>query len=263
MAAAALAMPLWLRWVPHQPHARIVLWTLYLSSIAGLLFISATGLSTERYEVDFLPALILISCVLVAVNLRRPVVGALAAALILYGIAANLAVAVTGPFDEFVREQPKAYVRLARAFSPIQQFRPLLNPAVTAEALFEFPERASGEQPLVAAGRFGSRYLLSAEHLAGNRWRLVSAASRISGNTASVEVTVKPAQNRVLLEFTPQNRTMIVHWNGEEVLRHHLDYLVTAPAQVMVGIDRTETGWDKPNFTGRVAWRRPLVRTNP
>jgi hypothetical protein len=201
---------------------------------------------------DFLPGLILISSVLIS-SLERPVAAALAAVFILYGGAVGLALGVQGPFDDYVQAKPAGYVRLARWFSPIQHDRPLLNPPLSVEALFEFPETASGPQPLVAAGLAGSRYLLSAEPLEGGRWRLVSETSRQSGNRETAEVMANSRElNRLRFQFTPENRTVTVHLNGAEVLRHRLDYLITAPAQVMVGIDRTETGMDEPKFGGTI-----------
>jgi hypothetical protein len=44
-----------------------------------------------------------------------------------------------------------------------------------------------------------------------------------------------------------------------ETLRHRLDFLITAPSQVLAGIDRTEMGWVRPVFSGAVESIRKVV----
>ena len=173
---------------------------------------------------------------------------------IAFGIVVNLALGIAGPYDEMRKLRPANYVRLARWFSPIARFRPLFNPRLTMEASYEFPDpHAPGAQPLIAAGRFGSRYLLSAESLGAGRLRLTSAGALTSGKTVSAEVVaLSGAPNRVRLDYRPESREVIVQWNGEPVLRHVLDFLVTAPAQFVAGTDRTGLDPEPLRFLGRV-----------
>jgi hypothetical protein len=228
---------------------------LLLSSISSIAFIAPLGLATQRFEVDFLPALVLVACVALAVLWARigGVARALVFALLLYSVAVNLSLGMQGPYDDYVQTHPEAYAKLARWFSPVERFRPIHNPYVLVEASFEFPARMSYGLPLVGAGRFGSRYLLYVEPAGANRLRLVSERSRTSGEVATADVAFVPGQpNRLRLEFTPADRFLSVHWNEELVLRYPLGSLVTAPAQVTVGEDRTETGFPPPPFVGRV-----------
>jgi len=181
---------------------------------------------------------------------------------ILYSLAANLALGIQGPYDGFVQGHPAAYTRLARWFSPVARCRPLFNPRLTMEASYEFPDpHPPGAQPLIAAGRFGSRYLLSAESLGAGRLRLTSAGALTSGKTVSAEVVaVSGAANRVRLDYRPESREVIVQWNGEPVLRHVLDFLVTAPAQFVAGKDRTGLDPEPLRFLGRVEIITRLVK---
>jgi predicted transporter len=267
LVLVAFAAPLFLRLPPGNP-VRATLWAMYLSSLACCLFIAGTGLSSERYEVDFVPYLVLSACVLTAAWLARlrgaahGLVTAITTVAILYGIAVGLSLGFQGPYDRFVEFRSAAYVRLARWFSPAARFRPLENPRVEIEALFEFPEEVSpGPLPLVAAGRIGSRYALWAESTGPNKLRLVSGGSRASEEVATAEVGFVPhAPNRLRFEFTPEDRFLTVHWNGAMVLRYPLSFLVTAPAQVTIGEDQTELGtYPQLPFPGRVTVVRRVV----
>jgi hypothetical protein len=166
----------------------------------------------------------------------------LAVLTIIYSIFANLALGIQGPFDNFVRVHPDRYVKYASWFSPARRLRLLYNPEVRVEAAFVLPPRpVGGALPLISAGWFGSRYLLTAEMLGNGRGRLTSAVTVLGVNELSAEVPVIPgAPNRVLLEYEPASRTVSVRWNGQLALRHVLPYLVTAPAQLRVGEDRAE-----------------------
>ena len=50
---------------------RILLWTALASSIAILLFLTATGFTTQRYEVDFLPIVVLVAVANLAIHIDR------------------------------------------------------------------------------------------------------------------------------------------------------------------------------------------------
>jgi hypothetical protein len=216
-----------------------------------ILFLAATGLTTQRYEVDFAPFLVFVACVVACEllgslrnsSLRkwpRTLASIALAVLLLYSISANLALAVQGPYDQFVQASPGSYTRLARWFSPIEHFRPLENPALRIQGSFDFPSPCPpGREPLISAGEFGSRYLLSAECVANGRIRLFSESSYRSPDWQTVDMVSAPGLNLVGLDFTPEDRTMSVTWNGNVVLRHRLRFLVTAPSQIRLGRDRT------------------------
>jgi hypothetical protein len=98
---------------------------------------------------------------------------------------------------------------------------------------------APGKEPLITAGEFGTRYLLSSWCLRDGRIRLLSETSYRSPDWQWVDVPYASGLNRVGLEYTPADRIMTVSWNGNVVLRHHLRFLVTAPSQIRFGWDPT------------------------
>lgn len=220
--------------------------TMLVFTAGCILFLAATGLTSQRYEVDFAPFLVFVACVVACVLVAFPrkwprmLAGAALAGLLLYTIAANLALAVQGPYDQFVQASPHTYVELARWFSPFERFRPLENPALRVQASFDFPlPCAPGKEPLISAGEFGSRYLLSSSCLGDGRIRLLSESSYRSPDWQTVDVPYHPGLNLVGLDFTPRDRTMTVTWNGNVVLRHRLRFLVTAPSQIRFGWEPT------------------------
>jgi hypothetical protein len=105
-------------------------------------------------------------------------------------------------------------------------------------------------EPLISAGEFGSRYLLSAACLDNSRMRLVSETSYRSPDWIWVDVPYTPGRNYAAIQFNPQDRTMTVTWNGNVALRHHLRFLVTAPSQIRLGWDPTLG--NKTSFPGRI-----------
>src|SRR5262249_17524881 len=137
-----------------------------------------------------------------------------------------------------------------------ERFRPLLNPRFRVGAAFELPTPCRGRQPLISAGEFGSRYLLSAECINDRAVRLISEAA---GAARGVQILEAPLgsrkMQRVGLEFTRADRIMSVIWNGTVVLRHELPFLITAPSQVHLGWD--PTFGSKYTFEGRIAVLEP------
>ena len=215
-------------------------------SAACILFVATTGLSSQRFEVDFQPFLVLVACV-VACELLGPLrkwirIFATTAlvGLLLYSISANLALALQGPYDQFVQASPDTYIDLAKWFSPFERFRLLENPALHVQASFDFsfpctPER----EPLISTGEFGSRYLLSAECSEDGRMKLISETSIASSDRQTVGVEYFAGLNLAGLSFTPGDGTMTVSWNGNAVLRQRLRFLITARSQIHFGWDPT------------------------
>jgi hypothetical protein len=177
------------------------------------------------------------------------------AAAVLYSLTANVTIALQGPYDQFVQAHPWTYVKLARWFSPVARFRPLLNPSLTLEIAYEFPGSVESRRlPLVAAGRIGSRYVLQAEMLSPTRVRLTSATVPFWGSMVSAEADLIPgAPNHLRLDYQPQGRAVTVQWNEVTVLRHEIPFLVTAPSQVTAGEDHTEAYAGQSYFPGRVS----------
>ncbi len=232
--------------------------TMLIFTVGCILFVAATGLTSQRYEVDFQPFLLLVACI-VACELRgnlpklaRMFSTTALVFLLLYAIGANAALAVQGPYDQFVQASPHAYVQLAKWFSPLQAYRPVENPPLQAQAEFDLPWPCTmGREPLISAGEFGTRYLLSMQCVTVGRIRLFSETSYRSPDWRSVDVDYIPGLNRAGLEFTPQDRSMSVSWNGHVVLQHRLRFLITAPSQI-------HFGWD-PTLGNQLAFPRRIV----
>lgn len=256
----ALAAPVFIRGSKDR-RLRALLGSLLVCAAVSILFIAALGLISHRFELDFLPWLVLAGCVPLGSARGVRFVRWVGGAAIVYSVAANLALGIQGPFDNFLQARPEAYVSMARWFSPVPRFRPLYNPRVTIDAEYTLPgDDVARSFPLIAAGHFGSRYLLAAEMSGGGRVRIISAGSPTSGQEVTAQVIATGGgPNRVRLDFDPVSRTMLVRWNGEIVLRHTLPFLVTAPSQVTVGEDRAEIDPRPARFPGSVVVMSKIV----
>jgi hypothetical protein len=240
-----------------------ILAAMFFAAAGAILATAAVPFTSHRYGVDFAPYLLLIACVAAAARwqtwrttLQRGILIAIVGVLSIYSVLANLALAIQGPYDQFVQARPRQYVQLARWFSPIGRFRPLLNPATRVRGFFWFSAPCSSQtEPLVSLGEFGSRYLLSARCLQNGQIRLISESSVRHPDVRTVDLPfAPPALYSVGLDFRPEDRVMTVTWNGQVVLRHPLRFLVTARSQIHFGWDPTLGNRD--TFSGRV-WSSP------
>lgn len=235
---------------------------------ACILFVAATGLTSQRFEVDFLPFLVFVACVVACEILgrlpgrARTLATVAVVCLVVYSIVTNAALALQGPYDQFVQASPETYITLSKWFSPFERFRLLEDPALRLRASFEFPFPCKAEkEPLITTGEFGSRYLLSEECSGDGRMRLISETSVQSSERQTVDVTYFAGFNLAGIDFTPENRTMTVSWNGNVVLRQRLRFLITAPSQIHFGWDPT---WgNKTTFPRRIVVFQQKLVPNP
>jgi hypothetical protein len=140
--------------------------------------------------------------------LRR--VGAL---LILAGICVNLAVAVSGPLDEMIRNRPDRYVRLSQMLTPVERYRLRLN------APIELRCPVSGAGTILSPGSPMYRYELiyDGRHLISRRF-----GSEVRAEVGGVrEVAIRFAGGE-----------MIVAIDGVEGLRHRLGSFISAPVEL-------------------------------
>ena len=211
------------------------------SAIAVLLFLVSIGFTTQRYEADFLPLLVWVSLAAIG-NLRfRPIP-------ILFGAIVSLALAISGPYDNLLRNRPETYLRIAHVFSPIARFRPALNPGFSAAFTAQFtPQPEHYREPLLTLGRQEFRYFLYAEHVAGK----VRIASRQAESEIDCLIDpTRPAAFAVL--YDPAARTMHVSIDGQERITHPIANLVTAPADETIAENRIDPNITEPRFTGRI-----------
>jgi hypothetical protein len=259
---------LWLGWKTWKRDRATfgILAAMFVSSAGAILVIASVPFVSHRYEVDFAPYLLLIACVIAGAWLQavpRKAVRRIAMAgvviLLLYCITANLALAIQGPYDQFVQANPRAYVELARWFSPVERFRPVLNPVVRVSGVFQFPRSCDfRKEPLLSLGEFGSRYLLSAECTADGAIRLISETSVRHPDVLTASLPFAPSGlYAVGLEFNPENRIMTVTWNSRTVMQHALRFLVTSRSQIYFGEDPTLGNQD--TFSGRILSSPPQL----
>jgi len=76
-----------------------------------LQFLAATGFTTHRYVIDFVPMLLWVAAVNVALW-RALVPRLLAVAAIGFGVAVSLALGISGPYDEMLRNRPAGYLKI-------------------------------------------------------------------------------------------------------------------------------------------------------
>jgi hypothetical protein len=270
-AAGALLMP-FRRRGETAVGAPLLLWTALGSSLTALLFLAATGFTTQRYEVDFLPLAVLAAlanlCTFISrrTGWRRTLMSAAVALLIAWSTVANMALAVSGPYDDILKLRPAGYVRMARWFSPFERYRPMMNPYVDvalSAGLAGVPNNYG--EPLVSMGRQVHRYFLYVER-ANGKFRLISRDDASRVEYVLEDSDVRKAEIR--LTYNPETRKMITTLNGREVLVHEVGTLVTSPAEVTVGENRIDHNAAAPRFTGaienvstRVTETRPPLRS--
>ena len=149
--------------------ARTVLWIAAAAALAVLLFLVSTHLATQRYEADFLPLGVFAALAGLALRaVRSLAVRVVLVGLVVWGAVANLALGIAGPYDDLLRYRPAGYVRLARWFSPVTEFRPMLNPALSVQLAAAFiPEPPGFREPLITIGHSHHNAFLYVEHLPG------------------------------------------------------------------------------------------------
>jgi hypothetical protein len=262
---AAIALTPWAaRLVIRRAAFGFLMWTILASSAAVLLFVVATGFSTQRYEVDFLPLAVLGGaavfgiCIARSAGFTRAALSVTLAAVVTYSVVANLALGIVGPYDEMVRKRPASYLRIARWFTPVERFRPALNPVISVGFVAEFVRQPDGfQEPLVTMGQGLYRHFIFVEHLPG-RLRIVSQSGSSTVSHEIEEPGNKPIEFDVT--YSADSGRMITAANGHEVLIHDIGTLVTAPAQVTVGENRIEMNLTVRRFTGRIRNVRKIVR---
>jgi len=241
-ALLALAAPFLLRRYRAQPIFVSMIAVLFTYSCSCIVFIAATGLNSQRFEVDFLPFMALVSCLLLPGLLERFQTSgrlycqAILSAAVLYAVAINFLYAVQGPFDVWLQNRPESYIRFAQWFSPRKQYRPLLNPRVRVKAYFDLADYCRNHPlPLIGVGKSGSRYMLTATC---PDLHSIWFRSEEGINVRTALAKLRPGrQNLVEIEFEPRDRIMNVRLDNETVMQHQLAFLMTAPFQVRCGID--------------------------
>jgi len=235
---------------------RSLLWTITASSIAVLVFLMFAHLQTHRYETDFEALGILAAIanltiyVCESTGYKKKLWITLMCGLIGYSMVTNLALGIAGPYHDVLKNRPVSYLRIARWLSPIREFRPVMNPAIRVDLAAEFVRQPPGfREPLVSIGGSHHQYHLYAEH-AGKALSLVSQSEASKMIFEISELPDGPLSVRVM--YSPRWRKLTVHVNGRAAIEHPIETLVTAPAEVSIGENRSDPALTARRFTGMI-----------
>jgi hypothetical protein len=242
---------------------RILLRTILASAAAILLFLAATGFTTHRYEVDFLPLLVLAALAGYGIHIarssgfRRVAFSVALTVAVTYSAVANLALGIAGPYDEMLKNRPASYLRIARWFSPVEEYRPILKPKIAVEFAAEFAPQPEGfHEPLVTIGRQPYRHFIYVEHLSG-KLRIISRSEASTMTHEMADPGSKLIGIRV--SYSPESGKLTTAIDGQGVLVHEIGTLVTAPAQVTVGENQLDLNVTVKRFTGQIQGIRKTV----
>lgn len=238
---------------PRLAKRSLLLWTTLASAAGVLLFLALTGFSTQRYEADFVPMTIPVALVNIAVwscGSRGGIVRLLGAAAIVFGSVVSLALAIEGPYGEMLRTRPANYVRLARWFSPVKKYRPILDPGVNVTFTAQFRPQPEGyRDPLLIIGNQPYRYFLFTEHIHdGLRFYALFREKTFQRDIpgagdfrAAIHVAYDPASGEYTAEV-----------NGRQVTAHRSASLIVAPAEIELGENHVEPGLTQEHFSGQL-----------
>jgi hypothetical protein len=207
---------------------RALIWIVPASALAILLFLTMTGLTTQRYEVDFLPLLVLAALAVFA-ELNNTVLNVALAICVAFGTVVNGAMGILGPYSDIVNRKPDRYVKVARFFSPVASLRPQLNPAFDVHFPALIVKRHDFERrDLFHAGQSPYRYEVFldqhhgiAELVSGYHFVIVSREMPFSDTPVQLEA-----------KYQPETGEAIVLTNGTELLRQKIGTLIAAPADI-------------------------------
>jgi hypothetical protein len=245
---------------------RLFFWTLTASGLGILLFLAATGFVTQRYETDFLPLLALAGLANAGIWLsrgagwRRIAVGAALAVSIAFGAVVNLALGLSGPYDDVLKNRPASYARLARVLSPVAELRPMMNPRLDVELAADFAQAPDGVPvPLLTIGRGPYSQFVFAER----RGEVLRIELKTANSSATWEMPAPGAKPvEIEVKYARESGRLAVAVDGRDALSANAGVVFTAPSQVTVGENRIDTGTTAPRFTGRLRIVRKTVQAD-
>src|SRR4029077_16413453 len=137
----------------------------------------------------------------------------------------NLALGIEGPYDQMLKSRTVSYLRIARWFSPFEQFRPMMNPKVVIELTAEFKAQPDGFiEPLITIGQQFYRHFISVEHLPG-KLRIISRSDTSTIAREIEDPGASPVGIGVI--YSPEAGKLTIGINGQEILVHSIGILVT------------------------------------
>jgi hypothetical protein len=200
------------------------------SALAILFFLTTTGLTTQRYAVDFLPLLVLAALAVFA-DLDNKALNIALAASVAFGVVVNAAMGINGPYSEIVHNKPVRYIKIARFFSPVASWRPQLNPPFDVTFRAAIVKKHDYERrDLFFAGQLPYRYEVFLDQHDGK----AELASAYHFVTVSREMPFSDTPVELEAKYLPETGEAVVTSNGVELLRQKLGTLIAAPADISV-----------------------------
>ena len=203
MAAAGLALPLWIGRLKATRPSGLILAALYGGAVAVLIFVSLTGFTVGRYLLDFSPALLVISmfawlwwATQSRAWLRRGVAVAIVAGS-LWSTAIGAALSLG--FKDVLRDRnPRLFRTLARCFGQSAESIRLPVDGLTMIAGIRFPAQPGAiREGLLLTGRPGAEDCLLVEYTGANRLRFGYEKASV-GVQLGPEVTIVPGREHRL-----------------------------------------------------------------
>jgi hypothetical protein len=140
-------------------------------------------------------------------------------------------------------------VRIARWFSPIEEFRPKIDPEIAVDMDVSFPARGPGyHEPLISIGHSHYAYSLFVDPTAAGL-RFVSDADD-SELTYEMPLPAKPIAVR--LAYSPDPHLLTLEVDGRAVIAQPIEMLVAAPAEIEIGDNPSDLGRAARRFTGGI-----------
>jgi hypothetical protein len=218
--------------------------TLVIASSAMLAVLVLTGWTTQRYSVDFVPALLVAT--LTACWRWRPV----AAAALVFGMLVNVGISFTG-YDDGLRERhTETYYRIARLFGAKRET------SIDIAAAITFPAYARRRtEPLLTTGEPFAGNVVAVRYIDPQTIRILSMKWGVGG-VASPPLRVDSGRAyEFRFVYSPEQRVLTVGVDGTVVLTHRMTLFPTKPGEVLIGENRINPEVFGANFSGTIAVR--------
>jgi hypothetical protein len=220
---------------------------LVAAALALLSVLVLTGWTTQRYSVDFVPALLVAA--LTACWRWKP----LAIAALVFGMLVNVGISFTG-YDDGLREHdPETYYRIAGLFGAKRE------PALDVMAIIRFPERPRRKtEPLLTSGQRFAGNVVAVQYVDSETIRILSMKWGVGG-AASLPLHVDLGRPYDLhIVYSPEQRLLTVALDRQIVLTHHVILFPARPGEVLVGENRVNPEVFGAKFSGTIRTRAIL-----
>ena len=228
--------------------ARGVARTFVLASLALLLVLVLTGWTTQRYSVDFVPALLVAA--LTACWRWKP----LAIAALVFGMLVNTGISFTG-YDDGLRERhPETYYRIAGLFGAARE------PALDVSAAVTFPETPGRRtEPLLTTGERFAGNIVAVRYLDPRTVRVLSVKWGV-GAVASAPLHVETDRAYdVRIRYSPGERLLTVAFDNNVILTHRMTLFPTDAHEVLIGENRINPEVFGAKFSGTIQIQSRLL----